>query len=179
MATDDRIEGYATAVLEVARAEGALQRVGDELYRIARMFESSQPLREALSDRRIPTERRLAIVEEILGERTSPLTLGLVAFVVGVGRAGELSAIADRVADRAAAEEERVIAEVRSAVDLDDDQIARLAASLGRATGKRVEVKVVVDPSVVGGITARVGDTVIDGSVRRRLTQLRERLQTR
>ena len=66
------------------------------------------------------------------------------------------------------------VAEVRTAFPLDADQQARLADALGRATGKKVTVKVVIDPTVLGGIVARVGDTVIDGSVRSRLEQLRE-----
>jgi F-type H+-transporting ATPase subunit delta len=62
---------------------------------------------------------------------------------------------------------------VRSAIPLTDDQLERLAKALGNATGKQVEVKVVVDPSVLGGIVAQVGDTVIDGSVRSRIDQLK------
>jgi F-type H+-transporting ATPase subunit delta len=76
----------------------------------------------------------------------------------------------------AAERRQAVVAEVRSAVSLDRDHRDRLAAALGKATGKRVELKVVVDPSVVGGVVARVGDQVIDGSVRRRLELARERL---
>ncbi len=57
---------------------------------------------------------------------------------------------------------------------LDEEQQRRLAEALGKATGKRVTVKVIVDPSVLGGLIARVGDTVIDGSVRHRLDQLKE-----
>jgi F-type H+-transporting ATPase subunit delta len=68
------------------------------------------------------------------------------------------------------------VAEVRSALPLDDGQVERLAVALGRATGKTVEVKVVVDPSVMGGLVARIGDTVIDGTVRHRLNQLKEQL---
>ncbi len=179
MAADDRIDGYAAAVLEVARAEGELDRIGDELFKVARAFESSRELRESLADRRIPVERKLGVVEDLLGGRTSPLTLGLVSFVVGVGRATDLTAIADRVAARAATERDRVIAEVRTAVHLDDAQVARLAEQLSRATGKDVDVKVVVDPSVIGGLVTRVGDTVIDGSVRTRLTEIRDRIQQR
>ena len=69
-----------------------------------------------------------------------------------------------------------MVGEVRSAVALTEDQQARLAEALGKATGKRVEVKVVIDPSVLGGLVAQVGDTVIDGSVRARLDQLREQI---
>jgi F-type H+-transporting ATPase subunit delta len=66
------------------------------------------------------------------------------------------------------------VAEVRAAVPLSTDQRQRLEAALSTATGTTVSVKVVVDPSILGGIVARVGDTVIDGSVRHRLDQLKE-----
>ena len=68
------------------------------------------------------------------------------------------------------------MAEVRSATPLDDKQRKALAEALGQATGKNVEVKVLVDPSVIGGVVAKIGDTVIDGSIKRRLEQLRERV---
>ena len=65
---------------------------------------------------------------------------------------------------------------MRSAIALTPEQIDRLREALNRATGKDVEVKVIVDPSVLGGIVARVGDTVIDGTVRHRLEQLKEQI---
>ena len=77
---------------------------------------------------------------------------------------------------RASAAKNLELAEVRSAVPLTDDQQDRLKAALSNATGKQVNLKVVVDPSVLGGIVATVGDTVIDGSVRTRLDQLISRL---
>lgn len=176
MAVDDRIEGYASAILEVAKAEGELERVGDELFRIARAFESSSELRGVLTDRQIPLDRKLGIVGDLLEGRASPLSSSLVTFVVSAGRGGDLPAIANRLAERAAADRDRAIAEVRTAVELDDETIARLAEKLGRVTGKQVEVKTVVDPSVIGGVVARVGDTVIDGSLRHRLDELRNKL---
>lgn len=179
MAAEDRIDGYAMAILEVAKAEGELDRIGDELFRIARAFESSNELREALTDPRLPAERKQAIVDDLLGSHALPLTVSLVGFVVGAGRAADLPAIADRLAVRAAGEEGRIIAEVRSATALDDDATARLAEALSRATGRQVEVKTVVDPTVVGGLVTRIGDTVIDGSVRHRLEELRETLTRR
>jgi F-type H+-transporting ATPase subunit delta len=65
---------------------------------------------------------------------------------------------------------------VRSAGELDKKTIARLAVSLSKATGRDVEVKTVVDPSVIGGVVARVGDVVIDGTVSHRLEEIRETL---
>ena len=96
--------------------------------------------------------------------------------VSGVNTPPVLPAIADRLAGRAAGERNAAIAEVRSAVELDDETVARLSDSLSKATGKQVEVKTVVDPTVLGGIVARVGDTVFDGSLRHRLEELRDKL---
>ncbi len=177
--TDDRVRGYAAGLLELARAEGVVARVGDELYRIARALESSADLRLTLGDPRLPLERKHGVVADLLGGRVLPLTLNLVNFVVAAGRSRDLPAIADELAAKAAAERDRAIAEVRTAFELDEETVQRLAEALSRATGKQVEVKTVLDPSLVGGVVARVGDTVIDGSLRHRLEGLRQALQRR
>lgn len=170
----DRIDAYATALFEVARAEGALSTVEDELYAFARALEGNDQLRSTLTDQAIPVDRRQGIVEDLLGPKASPTTTALVSFVIGSGRGRDLPAIVDRLVQRSADERAEAVAEVRSAIPLDDDQRERLAHAIGTATGKKISVKVIVDPSVLGGIVAQVGDTVIDGSVRRRLEQLKE-----
>lgn len=170
----DRVDAYAGALFEVARAEGALETVEDELFRVARTFEANEQLRSTLTDSVIPVERRLGIVEDLLGGRAAPLTTALVSFVVAAGRGRDLPAIIDKLVERAAGDRQQVVAEVRAAIALDAATIERLAAALSTATGKTVSVKVVVDPSVLGGVIARIGDTVLDGSVRHRLDQLKE-----
>ncbi len=177
MDADERIDGYAAAMFEVARVEGSLDEVEDELFRFARIFESNDELRNALTDEAVPAERRRGIVAELLGPRASPVTANLVALVVSAGRARQLPAIIDKMVRRAASEHRRAVAEVRSAIPLDADQEARLANALANATGKEVEVKVIVDPSVLGGLVAQVGDTVIDGTIKTRLEQLRETIR--
>ena len=172
----DRVDGYAAALVEVARAEGSLPQVENELFSLARAFESSDELRETLTDQSVPAERRQAIVENLLGGKASPITTNLVSFVVGSGRARDLPAIIDRVVERAAAERKHVVAEVRSAVELDAKRREKLARALSKNLGLEVEVKIIVDPRVIGGVSVRVGDTVIDGTVRHRLDQLKERL---
>ena len=178
MATEDQIDGYASAILEFAKAEGQLATIGDELFQVARTFESSSELRDSLSDPRMPIERKQGIVSDLLGTRASALTVNLINFVIGVGKARDLPAIADRLVERAAGARERVVAEVRSAIELDAATVGRLETRLSEATGKAVEAKVVVDPSIIGGIIARVGDMVIDGSVKGRLRDLREQFGT-
>jgi len=172
----DRIDGYASALFEVARAEGNLDEVEDELFRFARSLEGSDELRNALTDELVPAERRQAIVEDLLGPKASSTTVSLVSFVVGAGRGRDLPAIIAKLVQRAAAEKDRTVAEVRSAIPLTADQQRRLAAALANATGKQVEVKVVVDPSILGGAVATVGDAIIDGSVRTRLEQIKSLL---
>lgn len=174
--SDDRIDGYARALFEIARAEGTLDEVEDELFRFARSYESSDALRNALTDEQIPAAKRQAIVEDLLGGKATSTTTQLVSMVVGSGRGRDLPAIIDKLVARASSAKNLEVAEVRTAVPLTADQQHRLAAALVNATGKQVNLKVVVDPSVIGGIVATVGDTVIDGSVRTRIDQLKSRL---
>ena len=173
---DDRIDAYAGALFEVARAEGTLGEVEDELFRFSQTLAGSDELRDALTDARIPAARRQQIVEDLLGGRASAVTTSLVSMVVGIGRTRDLPAIIRQLVERSAAEANKAVAEVRSAVDLTKDQRQRLIEALNAATGKQVALKVIVDPSVMGGIVAQVGDTVIDGSVRHRLEQLKQAL---
>ena len=174
--SDARIEGYARALFEIARAEGTLDEVEDELFRFARSYESSDALRSALTDEMVPAAKRQAIVEDLLGGKATSTTTQLVSMVVGSGRGRDLPAIIDQLVARASSSKNLAVAEVRSAVALTGDQQARLAAALANATGKAVNLKTIVDPSIIGGIVATVGDTVIDGSVRTRLDQLTSRL---
>jgi F-type H+-transporting ATPase subunit delta len=170
----EKTDAYAQAMLEVARAEGHLAGVEDDLFRFARTFEASDDLRMALTDPQLPLERRVAVIDDLMSGKALATSTALMSMIVGAGQASDLPAIVEKFLELAASEREHEVAEVRSAIPLDDAQQQRLAAALGQATGKNVEVKVVIDPSVLGGIVARVGDTVIDGSVRHKLDLLRE-----
>lgn len=174
--SDARIQGYARGLFEVARAEGTLDEVEDELFRFARSFESSDELRIVLTDEQIPAERRQSIIEDLLGGKATPTSVQLVSMVVGSGRGRDIPAIVDQLVRRAASAKELDVAEVRTAVALTGDQRARLKAALENATGKSLELKAIVDPTVVGGVVATVGDTVIDDTVRTRIEQLKSRL---
>jgi F-type H+-transporting ATPase subunit delta len=172
----DRIDAYANALFSVAQGEANLDEVEDELFRFARALEGSDALRVALTDELIPAAKRQAIVEDVLGGKASQTTTALLSFVVAAGRGRDLPEIIDRLVQRAAGAKHLAVAEVRSAVPLTDDQRDRLAAALANATGQSVSLKVIVDPTVLGGLVAQIGDTVIDGSVRTRLDQLTSRL---
>ncbi len=172
----DLSDAYAEALFEIAKAEGGLERVEDELFRFARTLEGNDDLRMTLTDFTIPVERRQLLVEELLGGKASPVTVALVSFVVGVGRGRNLPEIIDKLVARAAEERQEAVAEIRTAFPLDDEHRHRLVDALNRSTGKRVSLKEVIDPSVLGGVVVVIGDTVIDASIRHRLEQLRESL---
>jgi F-type H+-transporting ATPase subunit delta len=173
---DRLIHGYATALFEAAKAEGDLETVEDELFRFGRVLQSRGDLLMVLTDATIEAGRRQGLVEEILGGRVSKQTVALISFVVGAGRAGSLVEIVDELVSLAAAERRKAVAEVTSAVPLDGGQQERLSRALSRVTGRDVEVRVVVDPDVIGGLTARVGDQVIDGTVRSQLQRMRDQI---
>lgn len=170
----ERTELYAEAFMSLIWAEGNANEVSDELFRLARTIEANDELRNTLEDQTLPVARRLQVVSDILDGKAHNLTTSLLSLVVANGRLREFTAIVDKLVALAASRTNRRIAEVRSAVALDDGQRQRLAEALKASTGIDVEVVVVVDPSVVGGIVTQIGDTVIDGSVRSRLSQLRE-----
>jgi F-type H+-transporting ATPase subunit delta len=176
MAADDRTLAYAEALFFVASAEGTVGEVEDELFRFSQTLQGSDELRGTLTDEAIPASRRQQIVEDLLDGKASSTTVALVSMVVGTGRAQELPAIIRQLVEMSAAAANREVGEVRSAVPLTTDQVDRLTKALNEATGKQVEVKVIVDPSLLGGVVAQVGDTVIDGSVRTRLEQLKNAL---
>lgn len=174
MADERTAAAYADALFTVTRVEGNPERVEDELFRVARALEGSDELQRALSDPQLPAARRQQIVEDLLGSAADPTTVAIVSLLVGVGRSNEIPAIVDAFVARAARESGREVAMVRAAVELTPDQQQRLAEALSANLGRDVSVRVIVDPSILGGVVTQIGDTVIDGSVRHRLNQLRE-----
>jgi F-type H+-transporting ATPase subunit delta len=172
----DLVEGYARALFAVAQAEGALEDVEDELFRFARSLETQPRLRDALTDPALPVERKEAVLDDVLGDRANRHTVGLLRFLVQQGRVRDLVRIAERLVALAAEQRRLAVAEVRTAVPIDRERQERLAAALSKATGRDVTVKVLIDPSVVGGVVARVGDQVFDGSIRGRFEDIRQQL---
>lgn len=168
------VDGYAAALLDIASSEADASAAVDEMYRALSGLGGNAELVDVLTDPRVPADRKHGTIDDILGSRATKVTVAAVNFVVAAGQAQNLSDIAARLADLSAESEGEVVAEVRAPFDLDEVQTERLAAAIAKATGKKIQVKVVVDPTVIGGVVAKVGDTVLDGSVQHRFTELRE-----
>ena len=170
------LDGYATCVLAGMDPEGPLGEVEDELFRFSRLVDASTELGAALSDWGAPASARRSLIKDLLGPRASEATTRLAAYAAQIGRARDYAALLAVATERVAEESDRRIAEVRAPVDLDEGQQRRVGAALGRIIGHRVDVRVIVDPQVLGGFVATIGDVVVDGSVRHRLDMLRDRL---
>ncbi len=172
--SDKRITAWADSILGIASAEGDSETVSEELHSLSRMIESDESLRSSLSDERISAADRTAAVEGALNGMASEVTTAIAGLVIGTGRIKDLGLITAEMAHRAAEATGASVAEVRSAVPLSVEQLNRLTEGLTEKMGRQIQVRNIVDPTVMGGIVTQIGDEVIDGSVRTRLNQLRD-----
>jgi F-type H+-transporting ATPase subunit delta len=173
----DAIEQLAAqAIVAAAEHEGRLDELEDELFRFGRVVSSQPELRMALTNPFGSADAKRQLLDELLAAKTTPETLRLVtqAAVHPLGRSLDVSL--DEYATLAARRRERLVAEVHVAVPLSEQQHEHLTSALARAYGHQVHLNVVLDPRVAGGMTVRVGDELIDGSVATRLAEARRRL---
>lgn len=175
-AATERADGYATAILGPVRDNDGLGDVEDDLFRFSRVVLGAENLLEALTDVRTPVQARRGLVHDLLSSKAAEASTRLATYAVTVSRPRDYVALLTALVERVAEESQRRVAEVRAAIELTDEEQQRLGAALGRILGHDVDVRVVVDRSVLGGFVASVGDSVVDGSVRHRLEKLRERL---
>lgn len=175
-AAEERLDGYATALLAPVESEAALTGIEDDLFRFVQTVASSEELRAALSNRAIPQSARQAVVEDLLRGRAADTAVRLASYATEVGRPRDYESLLAFLVDRVASENQRRLADVRAAVEMDESQQGHLADALSRLIGHNVDVRVTVDRSVLGGFVATIGDTVVDGSARHRLEILKERL---
>ena len=158
------------AQLRAADNDGTLEDTEDGLFRFARIVASDRDLRSALSDRVVPLEVRQRLVSDLLAERATPATLALATRAVAARNRTFDQTVEDYV-DLAAAQKNRVVATVRVARPMTDEQRQRLRAALSRQAGRDVVVQEVVDPGVVGGVRVELGDEVLEGTVSAKLDE--------
>ena len=165
---------YAQAALELAIERNELESWQASLRKIADIAADAR-LMGLLENPRLPFEVKKHLLEERLG-KINPLALNLACLLASRGRLGlarDISQQYGRLLDGYHGVER---AEVIAALPLDDEEKDRISRQLGEITGREIIIDVQVDPSIVGGFVARVGDTLIDGSIRNRLESLRKSL---
>jgi F-type H+-transporting ATPase subunit delta len=173
----DAIEQLAVqAVVAAAEQEGRLDELEDELFRFGRVVAGQPELRIALVNPFVSADRKRQLLNDLLAAKVSPEALRLItqAATNPLGRSLDVSL--EDYAKIAARRRERLVAEVHVAVPLSEEQRSRLAGALATVYGHQVHLNVVLDPRVAGGMTVRVGDELIDGSVATRLAAAGRRL---
>ncbi|MFF8830068.1 F0F1 ATP synthase subunit delta [Streptomyces sp. NPDC015131] len=173
----DSLEELAnTADLTAAQQSGALDDVEDELFRFGRIVTSSTELRAALTDKGATASAKGELLRSLLGGRAAPATERLITRLVTQPRGRSLEAGLESLSKLAAARRDRMVAVVTSAVPLSDQQKQRLGGVLARLYGRQMHLNLDVDPTVLGGISVRVGDEVVNGTVASRLDEAARRL---
>ena len=168
---------YAKALFEIGVAEGNYERLGVELNDLAQAFTSSPDLRVALLNPIIAASVKQAVLRAILPRvAPSPSVQRFASLLLERGRIGILQAAARAYRLLADQRTGQVRATVTSAAPLGPGELDRVRRALEARTGRKVIVEASVDPALIGGLVARVGDLVLDGSVQSQLEEMRRRL---
>jgi F-type H+-transporting ATPase subunit delta len=168
---------YAKALFAVGIDGGRYEQIGRELADLAALWNESTELRRALENPVFKQSEKRAVLEQLLPQVAPTVEVQrFVLLLLERGRIAALPAIARAYLELADAHTGRVRALVTSAQPLAPAEADRVRRSLEQRTGKKVIMETAVDPALIGGVVARVGDLVLDGSVRTQIAALRQTL---
>ena len=165
---------YAQAAFGIARDGNSIAAWRSELNDIAEVL-SDSGLAPVLADSKVPLDQRLSLVERALD--ISPVALNLAKLLVQKNRSADARAVAEAFGRMADEHEGIAHAEVTTAVELTPGKLSEIEKQLSAQVGKNVKATAKVDPAILGGLVVRVGDQLVDGSVRTRLKRLRRELE--
>lgn len=166
---------YAEAAFEIGRADGTLDAWERDLSLLGELLQHDQ-LRGLLEHPAIAFARKEKVMQQVAGSEVSREALSLVLLMVRRGRPGAIGRMVEHFGELLRRERGIQLAEVRSALPLDEEQRTAVGDRLAEITGDKVEMNEVVDEALIGGIAVRIGDTLYDASVRSRLERLRARM---
>jgi F-type H+-transporting ATPase subunit delta len=172
---DTAARRYAEAAFEIGRADGTLDAWERDMGMLGATLHHPE-LRRLLQHPAIPFADKERVLRRVLGRGVAPAAINLVLLMVRRGRPGAIDRMIARFSELLRRERGIVLAQVRTALPLDDGQRAEIAARLRGLTGSQVEMDETVDPDLIGGVAVRIGDRLYDASVRSRLERLRARL---
>ena len=165
-----------TAMFLRAERSGDLDDVEDQIFRFGRIIEANPELAGALDDRNANAGSRVALVDRLLANKANPLTVEMLMALAADPGGRSFSHGVGQLVEEAAQRKDKVVAIVTSPIELGAEQVGRLNAALAKLYRRPVVVHVEVDPEVLGGLTVKVGDEVIDGSVVGRIQEVKTRL---
>jgi F-type H+-transporting ATPase subunit delta len=166
---------YAEAVFDIAQRQNTVDRTLDDIQGIAQLF-SERKLSYLLREPKIPAQRKETALRQALADKVLPTSLNLALLIVQRRLVEVMPNIAKELEQFVLNYRNQAVAEVTTAVPMNDAQSATVTRALEQKTGKHILLQTRVDPSILGGVVARVGDEIIDGSVRNRLHSLQQQL---
>ena len=166
---------YAEAAFEIGRSERALDAWQADLARLGELLRHAE-LRRLLEHPAVPFAQKEKVLRQVAGSTVNAEVVSLVLLMVRRGRPGAIDRMIEHFEALVRRERGIELAEVRTALPLDDSQREAVMNRLHELTGDKIEINEVVDDSLIGGITVRIGDRLYDASVRNRLERLRARL---
>jgi F-type H+-transporting ATPase subunit delta len=166
---------YAEAAFDIGRSDGTLDAWERDLARLGSLLESGE-LPRFLEHPGIPFARKEAVLQQAAGGDVSREALALVLLMVRRGRPGAIGRMIETFGELLRRERGIALAEVRTALPLDEAQRRAVQERLAALTGDTIEMREMVDEDLIGGIAVRIGDTLYDASVRSRLERLRARM---
>ncbi len=183
IATEQRVEtgtvtvAFADVCAEVAfaaaEAAGQLLSLESTLYEFAQVLRQNTELRQAINNPGVDDGPKQQLVADLLAGKADARAVTLLQILISLRNGQDVDGAALRWSTRAAARRNMVIADIRTAIEIDDHRKQQLTEVLGRSVGSTVQGRFSVDPSIVGSVIVRIGDEVFDGSVRHRLEQAR------
>ena len=167
---------YAGALFGVAEKANIVDRAQSDLALITSSLQAMQDLRETIMHPLVPPVRKRSIAEKVYTGKIDDVTLHFFYLLLDKRRESIIWDVEKEFVSLANRSRGIVIAMVSSAVPLTDEEQAALTAKLSSYTGKTVELNLSVDPVLIGGLTVRIGDTVIDGSIKGHLASLKKKM---
>lgn len=166
---------YATALLEIGVETGTLDKLVEEIANAAQALDGSDELRAVLADPMVPIAAKHAVLEDVgarLGLQAT--SKNVLRMLLDRRRIQAIVPIAQRLREMADEKRGVIRAEVHTAMPLPEEYFTQLQQQLERVTGRRVALDRKLDPTLICGVVARVGDTIYDGSLIARLRQLKD-----
>jgi F-type H+-transporting ATPase subunit delta len=166
---------YAQAFFEIARNQNKIDEWANDLDSIVQTFDQTE-VKRYLENPKTPKDKKRAFIQSVLGKQINPVSLNLAIVLAQRERQDSIDDIRKeyiRLVNRLKGIE---IAYVTTAIAVDEAEKKHIKERLTALTGKQIQIETNVDPELIGGIVARIGDTQIDGSVRSRLQALRKQL---
>lgn len=170
------VKRYATALFDLAASEGAMAKYEEEVKVIVRALHDEPDFMAVLNNHKVTKENKISLVENVFTDKVSNPIIGLLVLLVKKGRQGDLLDVLEAFLERVKAESGITKAVITSAVPLTEAQLTAIKEKLEAGTKTKIEIETIVDTSIIAGLVIRVGDKVVDASIKGEMQTLKKQL---